>query len=177
MWYSISAAWDHMAKHASSHSIKYERVAMMRADVVYLTPIDIFRTAPEGAFDTFNNQSVIPGFSLWPVNDRMFYGPYEATEVWATGRFSRLDYYVYQARRALHSEQFLAAVILPFIRGRAIAVGVDPDICFLRARPDGTVWNDCGDLSNKDRLEELVKLKCTTDVDPVGGTVFKCPIE
>jgi hypothetical protein len=177
MWYSISAAWESMVTHSSNHTIKYERVAMMRSDVVYLTPIDVFRSAPEGVFDSFNNQSVIPGFSLWPVNDRMFYGPYEATEIWATGRFSRLDDYVYRKRRALHSEQFLNAVILPAIRARSIAVGVDPEMCFLRARPDGSVWNDCGGLSNKNLLEKLVKLTCTTDDDPVGGTVFKCPIE
>ena len=176
MWYSISAAWDGMAMHASSQNIKYERVAMMRSDVVYLTPIDVFRSAPGRAFDKFNNHSVIPGFSLWPVNDRMFYGPYEATKIWATGRFPRLDDYVYRKRRALHSEQFLDAVILPAIRKTAIPVDQDPSICFLRARPDGSVWNDCGGLSNKDLLEKLVKLKCTTYQDAVGGTVFKCPI-
>ena len=52
-----------MKEHASFHSILYERVAMMRSDVVYLTTIDIVKSAPDGIFDTFNNQAAIPGFS------------------------------------------------------------------------------------------------------------------
>ncbi|KAI2506913.1 hypothetical protein MHU86_7505 [Fragilaria crotonensis] len=165
MWYSIAAAWDSMKTYSSSRDIKYERVAMMRSDVVYLTPIDVFWSAPsnsslENRFDEFNNQSVIPGFARFPVNDRMFYGPYEAAEIWATGRFSRLEDFVYRDHRALNSEQFLAAMIMPAIRERAISVGVDPGICFLRARADGSVWNDCHRGSSQKTLERLLNISC-----------------
>jgi hypothetical protein len=166
MWYSISAVWDFMKEHASFQNIRYERVAMMRSDVVYLTPIDVFKSAPDGIFDTFNNQSVIPGFARYPVNDRMFYGPYEATEIWATGRFSRLDDYIYRLHRPLHSEAFLAATILPAIRALKVLVNEDPGICFWRARADRTVWSDCGGLPFKGLLENLLNRNCSEPVHP-----------
>jgi hypothetical protein len=161
MWHSISAVWDFMKEHASFQNIRYERVAMMRSDVVYLTSIDVFKSAPDGIFDTFNNQSVIPGFAQFPVNDRMFYGPYEATEIWATGRFSRLDDYIYNLHRPLHSEQFLAAAILPAIRTLSISVDVDPGICFWRARADKSIWVDCGWQDSKGLLEKLFNRSCS----------------
>ena len=181
MWYSIAAAWESMEKHASLHDIKYERVAMMRSDVVYLTPIDIFRPAAslsdERAFDTFNNQSVIPGFAEFPVNDRMFYGPYEATKIWATGRFSRLNKWVFQLHKPLHSEKFLNATILPAIRQQGISIGVDPRICFLRARADGTVLTaDCKEAASKGLLETLLNKTCNPYRDKVQGNLVKCPI-
>ena len=166
MWYSIAAAWESMERRASSQGIKYERVAMMRSDVVYLTKIDVFSAAPASdapskvRFDSHNNQAVMPGFAEYPVNDRMFYGPYEAVKIWATGRFSRLEDYVYQRRKPLHSERFLDAMILPAIRERAISVGVDPRICFLRARADGYVWNDCPQRSSKKGLQSLLNMSC-----------------
>ena len=160
MWDSISTVWDFMKEHASVHNIRYDRVAMMRSDVVYLTQIDIFKSAPDGIFDTFNNQSVIPGFAYFPVNDRMFYGPYEAAEIWATGRFSRLDDFVYKLRQPLHSERFLNAMILPAVRARSISVVSDPGICFWRARTDRSIWVDCGGLGFKGRLEKTVNRSC-----------------
>ena len=194
MWYSIAAAWESMEKHASMHAIKYERVAMMRSDVVYVTPTDIFRPASslydeaafdrfcaplydEGAFDTFSNQSVIPGFAKFPVNDRMFYGPYEATKIWATGRFSRLNEWVFQLHQPLHSEQFLNATILPAIRRQGISIGVDLRICFLRARADGTVLtSDCQGGASKGLLERLLNKTCPPYRDEVGRRLVKCPI-
>jgi hypothetical protein len=183
MWYSIAAAWESMEKHASSNGIKYERIAMMRSDVVYLTPIDIFRSAPsnsssENRFDEFNNQSVIPGFARFPVNDRMFYGPYEAAEIWATGRFSRLEDFVYRNHRPLNSEQFLAAMIMPAIRERAISVGVDPGICFLRARADGSVWNDCHQGSSQIKLERLLNISCRGAPNfTTGVPILRCSMK
>jgi hypothetical protein len=194
MWYSIAAAWESMEKHASMHAIIYERVAMMRSDVVYVTPIDIFRPASslydeaafdrfcaplydEGAFDSFNNQSVIPGFAKFPVNDRMFFGPYEATKIWATGRFSRLNEWVFQLHQPLHSEQFLNATILPAIRRQGISIGVDPRICFLRARADGSVLaRDCHGGASKGLLERLLNKTCPPYRDEVGRRLVKCPI-
>ena len=161
MWYSISAVWDFMKEHASAQIIRYDRVAMMRSDVVYLTPIDIFKSAPDGIYDTFNNQSVIPGFAQYPINDRMFYGPYEATEIWATGRFSRLDDFVYKRHHPLHSERFLNAMILPEVQARSISVVSDPDICFWRTRADQSIWVDCGGLRFKGVLENILNRSCS----------------
>ena len=180
MWHSISTAWESMTTHAALHNIKYERVTMLRNDVVYLKPIDVFRSAPGGAFDTFNNHSMVPSFASWPVNDRMFCGPYEATKIWATGRFSRLDDYVYGRfrGRGLNSEQFLGAVIMPDIRNLGIPVVVNRDICFLRARPDGSVWKDCGgSQQSKERLEKLVNLTCPMKhYARTSKETFVCPI-
>jgi hypothetical protein len=181
MWYSIAAAWESMEKHASSHGFKYERVAMMRSDVVYLTTIDVFIAAPasdalsEVVLDTLNNQAIMPGFAKYPVNDRMFYGPYEAVKIWATGRFSRLEDYVYRLGKPLHSERFLEAMILPAIRERAISVGEDPRICFLRARADRYVWNDCRQGASKKILERLLKVSCMHDPEmKIGVPRFIC---
>jgi hypothetical protein len=161
MWYSIAAVWDFMKEHASVQNIHYGRVAVMRSDVVFLTPIDIFKAAPDGIFDTFNNHSVIPGFAQYPVNDRLFYGPYEATEIWAKGRFSRLDDFVYNMSHPLHSERFLDVKILPAIRARSIAVISDPGICFWRARADQSMWVDCGGVQSKGLLATILNRSCT----------------
>jgi hypothetical protein len=119
-----------------------ERVAMMRSDVVYLTPIDIFKSAPDGNVRYLQQQVLVLGFALRPINDRMFYGPYEATEIWATGRFPRLDEYIYTMHRQLHSEQFLDALIFPAIRAKSISVDLDPGLCFWREGP----INRCGKI-------------------------------
>ena len=178
MWHSISAVWDLMKDYASVQNIRYDRVAMMRCDVVYLTPINIFKSAPDGIFDTFNNQSVIPGFAQCPVNDRMFYGPYEATEIWATGRFSRLDDFVYKMRHPLHSERFLNLTIFPEIRARSISVVSDPVVCFWRARADQSMWVDCGGLRFKGLLENVLNRSCRAQPDlsknAEGVRVVKC---
>jgi hypothetical protein len=161
MWDSISAGWDFMKEYASLQNIRFDRVAIMRSDVVFLTPIDIFKSAPDGIFDTFNNQSVIPGFAQYPLNDRMFYGPYEATEIWATGRFSRLHDFVYNMSHPLHSERFLDVKILPAIRARSISVVSDPSICFWRARADQSMWIDCGGVQSKGLLATILNRSCT----------------
>ena len=160
MWHSVSNVWELMKEHASIQDIRYDRVAMIRSDVVYLTPIDIFKSAPDGIFDTFNNQSVIPGFGQGPVNDRMFYGPYEATEIWASGRFPRLDDYLFKFNRYLHPERFLRAAILPAIRAISISVDEDPGICFWRARADQSIWVDCGGMELQGSLETLLNRRC-----------------
>ena len=176
MWHSIAAVWGIMNDYASSQGIHYDRIAMLRSDVVYLTPIDVFKAGHGPAVDKLNKSALIPGFSLWPVNDRMFLGPHRGAKIWASGRFSRLHEFVYQRQQPLHSEQFLDIMILPTIRKLGISVDVDKDMCFVRARADGTVWNDCGDLSNKGIVEKFAKVNCSTDSDTVGGTVFKCPL-
>ena len=61
MWHSIEQAWNLMEAHAQTENIKYTRVAMLRSDVVYMTPIDIWETEKMGVRDTENNVAIIPG--------------------------------------------------------------------------------------------------------------------
>ncbi len=185
MWHSISAVWDTMKDYASSHNVTYERVGMLRVDVVFITPIDIFQTAQarivfnatNRTIDTGNNTAVVPSFSKFPVNDRMFYGPYEAAELWSTGRFQRLNHFVYKLRQPLHSEKFLGFEIFPAIQDLGFSIGEDHKICFLLARADGSIWNDCGGLSNKAIVEKLVNMNCSTRYHWLAGkrSVLQCP--
>lgn len=187
MWHSIEGVWDTMMEYASSQNVTYERVAMLRVDVVFITPIDIFSTPPlaktvfnittNRTFDTGNNMSVVPGFSKFPVNDRMFYGPYDAAEIWATGRFQRLDHFVYKLHETLHSEKFLAFEIFPAIQELGVSIVEDQKVCFLLARADGSIWNDCGSSSNKAIVEKLVNMNCSTRYHWLAGkrSVLQCP--
>lgn len=173
MWNSLSKVWEAMEEHASSHAIKYERVAVMRIDVVYITPIDIFKSADDRTYDTFNNKSVVAGFAKYPVSDRIFYGPYEAAKIWATGRFPRLDHFVFQLHLALHSETFVNEEVFPAIRELGVALEEDVEMCFFLARADGMVkfLYDCGGESNKEVVEKLVKLNCIAE-----PTYLVCPV-
>lgn len=55
-----------MEAHAQRENILYTRVAMLRSDVVYMTPIDIWETQHMGVPDTENNLAIIPG--VFPRN-------------------------------------------------------------------------------------------------------------
>lgn len=61
MWHSIEQAWNLMEAHAERENVRYKRVAMLRSDVVYMTPIDIWETEKMGVRDRANNVAVIPG--------------------------------------------------------------------------------------------------------------------
>ena len=61
MWHSIEQAWYLMEAHATREHIQYQRVAMLRSDVVYMTPINIWETGDPGVMDTENTVVVIPG--------------------------------------------------------------------------------------------------------------------
>jgi hypothetical protein len=43
MWHSMHSAWLLMERHATDNNVQYTRVAMLRSDVMYATPIDIYR--------------------------------------------------------------------------------------------------------------------------------------
>lgn len=94
-----------MAKSAATRGIQYTRIGMFRSDALYVTPIDLYQTNAD-SFDNRNNQAVLAPFGAMPVNDRMFYGPYEAVDIWATRRFSFLENYVHTCEKgwAMHSE-------------------------------------------------------------------------
>jgi quinol monooxygenase YgiN len=146
-WHSIDAVWNHMKNEKAKKT--YKRIAMMRNDVIYVTPIDIYQT-PLSKEDTNNHKTDdivrIPNFAKYPINDRLIIGPYNAVETWATQRFTRIDQYATNEAlpgTAMHSETFLNATILASIR-QTYQVYEDPWICFLRVRADGAIWiEDC----------------------------------
>jgi hypothetical protein len=162
MWSSIHNAWDLMERHAAGHNLNYTRVAMLRSDVMYATPIDIYRldnygldsnsnngTATGAVFDHENRYAVVPAFARFPVNDRLFYGPHAAVKIWAAERFARLETHVQSMLKnkpgyGMHSERFLARTLFPAIRQAGFKIHEHPHMCFFRARTDGTVWvTDC----------------------------------
>ncbi len=141
-WHSVNAVWDAMEEQSSAKGIsnvnnkafephQYRRVAMMRNDVVYLTPIDIYGIptvvngkAAQGNVRTddfsTNAASVIPNFAKYPVNDRLIYGPHSAVKIWASQRFSKIEEYsrdpLATPGMIMHSETFLNASILQTIK-------------------------------------------------------------
>uniref|UniRef100_A0A7S4ELH7 Uncharacterized protein n=1 Tax=Pseudo-nitzschia australis TaxID=44445 RepID=A0A7S4ELH7_9STRA len=199
-WHSVNAVWDAMEQQQHSNNNnnnngkkRYDRVAMIRNDVIYITPIDIY-SVPGGGNNNNNNNnnnnkdankeknkhndnykhvSVIPSFAKYPVNDRMIYGPYEAVEIWAAQRFTKIDEYARDPNAkpgmVMHSETFMNASLLQSIRKLEYNIDVDVDVdnsssgitgtttattrgvvvedpttCFLRVRADGAIWiEDC----------------------------------
>lgn len=151
-WHSIQSVWELMEKEAEKLGVTYTRVGMFRSDVFFATPVAI-------DIDGYNNKSsiamteanriqeaVYPGFALHPVNDRMFYGNYNAVKFWATQRFNLLvrDIGKMIPGTGLHPERFLDRILFPAIRANGTQVTADPDICFFRVRADNSVWiNDC----------------------------------
>jgi hypothetical protein len=128
MWHSIQSAWLLMERHASEQNVQYTRVAMLRADVMYATSIDIYRldndhnndpdpdpdpdTNADALFDRENRIAVVPSFAKFPVNDRLIYGPHAAVKIWAVERFARLEIHVQSILKddpgfGIHSERFL----------------------------------------------------------------------
>ena len=135
-WDSIEAVWRHMEATAAAAAPEevigsgppyYDRVAMLRSDVVYVTPIDVWErsggTAAAVDDDDGDDNTLlrIPDWANYPVNDRMVIGPYEAVEVWATRRFELIEGHVrdYPLRGTdgpgwgMHSERFLGHTLLP----------------------------------------------------------------
>ncbi|KAL3941851.1 MAG: hypothetical protein SGARI_000458 [Bacillariaceae sp.] len=135
--------------HRKEQGKTYDRVAMLRSDVIFLHPIDIFAT--HNLTRDVNNEFVtIPDWAGWPVNDRMVSGPYNAVKVWATERFSRLTKYVRNhpiARMGygMQPEKFLKNVLLKRIT-EELGYNIDANkrFCFVRVRADGGIWiDDC----------------------------------
>merc|ERR1711935_485675 len=99
-----------MEANAKRLKRKYARVAMLRNDVVFVSPIDVYRL-PNNQRDVTNNHIVVPGWALFPVNDRMVAGPYDAVKIWATGRFGRIEASVRHNNKksiGIHSEEFMS---------------------------------------------------------------------
>jgi hypothetical protein len=172
-WHSLQSVWQLMEDESKKLGIAYNRVAMLRSDVLYVTPIDIYRVN-NTYIDRSNKNAVIPGFALYPVNDRMIYGPYSAVKIWATERFKRLEDHVRTVEPGLgmHSEIFLNDAILPAIEQSGTKVVTDNDICFFRVRSDRSVRTfDCigknsnwtgkaSKINNKALVEQITGLTC-----------------
>ncbi|KAL3904270.1 MAG: hypothetical protein SGILL_010133 [Bacillariaceae sp.] len=145
-WHSIDRVWQHMEEAATKLNKHYDRVAMLRNDVVYVTPFDLYQVSNTTRDDS-NKQVVVPNWARFPINDRMVYGPHEAVKIWATERFQRVETHVltYEPGYGLHSERFLNHSIFGAIRDElSMQVSTNPEVCFFRARADGTAWiNDC----------------------------------
>jgi hypothetical protein len=122
MWHSQTRVFELMEAQKSH---KYTRVAMLRLDVIYMTPIDIYRVPNDPTrnkypsinkeqgtywkrplpgpitksdyyfFDLDNHHAVIPGFASFPINDRFIMGPYDAVKIWATQRWNHMDHYIH----------------------------------------------------------------------------------
>jgi hypothetical protein len=133
-WHSIDAVWRDM--DSSKGGRVYDRVAMIRNDVVYITPLDVYQMSHAG-LDFNNEYMIIPNWANWPVNDRMISGPYDAVKVWATERFPRIDQHVLTVKPGLgmHPEKFLHRTILPLIRQEfGYKLDQNKRICFVRVR-------------------------------------------
>lgn len=149
MWHSVQSAWSLMTLYETLTTRKFDRVAMLRLDVVYITPINVFQVNRR---EVGKNEKValIPGFGRHPVSDRLIIGPREAIEIWASQRFDRLEEHVKFVHEkhpgwGMHSEMFLHWTIFPAIRDTGTSIVEDDSLCFFRARADESVWvSDCG---------------------------------
>lgn len=197
MWHSIQAAFGLMEFHANQEAIKYARVAMLRSDVLYMTPVDIWETGT-GILDVRNQTAVIPNFANYPVNDRMIYGPSEAVRIWSMTRFETLDDHVQWILQnnpgyGMHSETFVDR-LLTRIREQGYQVNQHDTMCFFRVRADETVWvNDCSQPSPfagpkiqenlpsnlKAGVESILGRTCVGDIGQVApesaALAVRCP--
>ena len=150
MWHSIESVFHLMQKHAL-HKNQYTRVAMIRSDVMYMTPIHVHPTNKDPSMKN-SSTTVIPGFGRFPVSDRLIVGPIQAVEPWAIHRFDHLEKHVQFMEQqpklsgfVMHSERFVKFTLLPLVsqKGRYPVVEHD-SMCFFRARADESVWvTDC----------------------------------
>jgi len=167
-WDSIDAVWQHMEENARHLKRNYSRVAMLRNDVMYVTPFDVYELSTHKR-DVENNHIVIPDWANYPVNDRMIAGPYKAVKIWATERFWLIERHVRNypiPGWGVHSETFLNFTIIPAMLNASrhsassgYAMDQDPNICFLRARTDGSVWiEDCDESFDCDMEPVVLQL-------------------
>ena len=101
-WHSIESVFESMEQSGK----KYDRVAMLRNDVVFVTPFDVWKVNST-LRDTDNRIVTVPNFARFPINDRLVYGPAPAVKIWSTERFQRLEDHVRtypEPGYGLHSE-------------------------------------------------------------------------
>ena len=78
MWHSIESVWDRMQQQPS----RFTRISMMRIYVFFATPVNVWHTKDQER-DVNNTVATVPAVGLYPVSDRMIYGPFCAVQVWA----------------------------------------------------------------------------------------------
>jgi hypothetical protein len=172
MWHSIQESWDLMQSHAHEVGIEYTRVAVLRSDVFFLTPIDVWEL-PKGQRDFNNSAVVIPGFGRYPVSDRLVYGPARAVRLWAAERFERMEAHVdwmlqHSPGWGLHSENFVKRALLEPLQELGFRVVEHPTMCFFRARADESIWtSDCSRNALKSVSSSSAGLLETTIVERV----------
>jgi len=104
----------------------------------------------------------------------LIYGPAGAVEIWGAKRFNFIEEHVKKVQKeglGIHSEMYLQRTIFPKIQQAGFVLEASPDMCFLRARADESVWlNDCsediGDIVSDDYcarvIEGTLRRNCTT---------------
>lgn len=194
-WHSIEAVFTQMEESLEiRQQPHYDRIALLRLDMFYATPLDIFEMQ-YNAYDTENQYGVIPGFAQFPVNDRLFMGPYAAAKLWATQRFARVNKHVSTydiPGYGMHSERFVNHTLLTAIRQElGVPIKENYDICLMRARADGTIWAwDCHPKvkppsshgsekaipvrNKKQFIESILHRNCTESVLSTGVKPIKC---
>lgn len=197
-WHSQQSVWNLMEnsynnnngnkgvdnnKIVSSRRRRYSRVAMLRSDVLYVTPIDIYSLS-DGSIDYKNIYAIIPSFDNYPVNDRLIYGPTDAVQIWATGKFDRLYQYVTyfaEAGAGIHPERFLKNSILPAIQDAGIDIQRYPkeSMCFLRVRSDSSIRATdcsirCATEQNRKAVMNLIHRPCILSEMKNGVASFEC---
>jgi len=175
MWHSIQKAWN-----MATTPFSYQRLALLRSDVLYVTPLHVMDDM---------DRVVVPGFARYPVSDRMAIGPPAGIQVWAAERFARMDQHVQNVLAddpgwGLHSERFVENTLFPAIRQvleSEDAVLEHPTVCFLRVRADESVWiSDCHQQSLPSVGENLKKTKggnMTAIVEGVLGRPCHGPVK
>ena len=149
MWHSIYESWNLTQSHAQEVGAEYCRVAVLRSDGFFLTPIDVWELSCVGRTDSNNSVDVIPGFGRYPVSDRLVYGPAKAVHIWAAQRFDRMEAHVRWMHQhspgfGLHSEIVVKRALLGPIKELGFGVEEHPTLCFFRARADESIWtSDC----------------------------------
>lgn len=166
-WHSIDSAFHLMEHHANLHNFTYTRVAMLRNDVMYMTPIDVMQLDNE-TLDTENKHFVLAPFANYPVNDRMIYGPYEAVKVWSTKRFDLVEERVQNSENAgygMHSELFMNESIIPAMEELGYSKHLNPDICFVRTRANSVALiDDCIAKGETRGMRETDRQKLVEDI-------------
>mmetsp|Transcript_2684 Transcript_2684/g.5117 ORF Transcript_2684/g.5117 Transcript_2684/m.5117 type:complete len:249 (+) Transcript_2684:41-787(+) len=236
MWHSQTQVWTLMEETAATLKKErgimdplpyYSRVAMLRLDVIFMTPIDVYRVPDERAPDRYpkentrwgatfktpmrsprirsdyyfhdidNKYAVVPGFASFPINDRMFMGPYNAVKLWSTARWDLYKHHVHHVLpgrdpdewdKGLHDECLLAYTMVPAIRNKTQTdIMVDKFLYFLRVRADGSIWvldsPYHGAETEQPKLEELLGRNCTKPfkvrgkgISPIAKWQVKCPV-
>lgn len=165
MWHSLQRVYELTAGRT------YRRMAVLRSDVLYLTPIDLDRIpdlstqASSSSVahlkpyqyaedvlpfkDTVDNTLVIPAFGRHPISDRLLIGPQESVRQYCTTRFDRLEEHAHYMQQhqpgwGLHSERFVARLLDNVTATMGYTLLEHPTLCFLRSRADESVWmSDC----------------------------------